>query len=385
MKNKKKKKKIDNSTEKISSTKLKKQNNIDKGNEEKNKSKSKMRKKSKIFSAFTFLTCRYLGTRYKGEVPESNSFSFITAIVIFILFFCFFCHFLAYIFLTLIEKPISKFNVQVLSFHQTNQIIKFLDITQAKNSNFAYFFRNSLMNQYEKIYNTNDKNFYNAIGCYNSIINDFSILSLYQYKDGQNTKNSHKYQKYKKRFLVNLEKILDEYEDRNVTKKCFTRKQCNHGFRRRRRVILYKIPNRIDFYPKLAYYYYTYKNFNELKSTEKNLSKLKSIYYRYQNMVNQEQQARSMVYIDYVISGYGKNKLTKEAKIKQFFYTYFIYKYTTKIIEMENDLHPDTFCKNTDIFEKYSSIKFNVEEKYTKEYDSLLEKKCNYNFEEPQW
>ncbi len=361
MKNKKKKKKIDNSAEKISSTKLKKQNNIDKGNEEKNKSKSKMCKKTKIFSALTTIM-----------------------IYIFIIFFTAGLYlFIVVPFMTLTEKPISKFNVQVLSFHQTNQIIEFLDITQAKNSNFAYFFRNSLMNQYEKIYNTNDKNFYNAIGCYNSIINDFSILSLYQYKYGQNTKNSQKYQKYKKKFLANLEKILDEYEDRNVTKKCFAEPQ--YVYKRVR--LYYRVPNRIDFYPKLAYYYYIYKNFNELKSTEKNLRKLKSIYYKYQKIINQEQQASSKVYTDYMVSE-NKNKnntLNKKTKIIKLFYTYFIYRYTTKIIEMENDLHPDTFCKNTDIFEKYSSIKFNVEEKYTKEYDSLLKRKCNYNFEKPQW
>ena len=244
--------------------------------------------------------------------------------------------------------PFNKvFNYKVANYHTIDRCLKFSyiysNITK-KNSKVSWYFRNNLMKQYIKIKKSYDSNFYNSIGLFYSISNDFKFL----YELNENNKNltikeKEQYESYKKQFLSELYTILMEYRDRNKTIDSFILRGNSREY------FIYKIPNRIVYYPEIAELYLALTGKN-MPIDDKTLNLLKYLYETFEIVYKQEKENFTPSYRtfgDLDRTGFN-NKRFKE------YYPYFVIDYTRNIIWFSHLLHPEiNICSESDICEKY--------------------------------
>lgn len=224
------------------------------------------------------------------------------------------------------EKPFLAY--KIANYHYTINILDILDKIKLNDTNIAYFFRNSMFNQYINIKNSFDKDIYNTIGCFNDI--DLEYARYFQ----NNPTNKKKYNQYKDKYIKELKNILEEYSSRNQTLYMLTTRSWND--------ISYTIPNRLIFYPKLALSYLSYSTFTKSEQTIQELTDILKIY---DEIYNQEKDNDTYQY-----------QLFNGASNKHKFYLvypYFINKYSKAIILMQNDIDKENICSKTDIFDYY--------------------------------
>lgn len=253
-----------------------------------------------------------------------------------------------------------KFNSYVAKYHMidtclgiSNQYSKII----RKNSDISYFFRNILMNKYIIAKKTFGKDFYNSAGLFFSISNDYKLAQSIYYKNKENLMKNEveHFLNYKQQFLTELYLLLMEYRDRKHSIPNFiTLGHFREGG--------YRIPNRITFYPELAILYLDAKGHFELN--DESLNEFKFIYDTFSIVYNQEKESNTRSYRTFV-----NNYSRLDQNQFKTFYPLFIHEYTSLIILLNNDLHPETdICKESDICEKYMSIS----EKYKLETDSNI-------------
>ena len=255
--------------------------------------------------------------------------------------------------------PINRFNFQVANYDMTYRILKDLNSCRLGKTYIAYGLRYLLFKQYNHIVKTGKSNIYENIGTFYDIHKDFIYLTSHYNND-----NSNLYKKYKKTYLSTIDNILSDYTNRNVTKNHFLSEDYQPG----RVLSRIYIPNRITFYIELAQSLFEYSNFQYKDITEENLNKLNEIFWGFDLVIAQE---KNLQY------SYNIEKFNQKQNIEIYNKTYpaFIYNYATKIIQMEYNLHPERFCENTKLFDKYYSI----ENIYTNEsINNLINTNCSY-------
>ena len=69
-----------------------------------------------------------------------------------------------------------------------------------------------------------------------------------------------------------------------------------------------------------------------------------------------------------------------DKQLYDYFYDIFNYLYAQKIIQMEDDLNPKTFCENKELFNKYltASNRINRNTNTDIKVKTLLKNKCSY-------
>ncbi len=253
--------------------------------------------------------------------------------------------------------PWQRFNLQIANYKLTSDNVVFLDTLGLGKTPFAYKIRKNLLNQYKHIYKTNDTNLYNVIGVFKKIDNDFLYL---QYSNN----NDNRYIQYKKEYLLELEKILNEYT---------LRKKTSDKFLYSKRIFLggftHFIPNRIIFYISLAYSYYIFADLENIEINPENLKKIQDIFNGYETVLSQEEIGKS-----------HHLSFSNDRAVYEDYYYKFEYLYSRKIILMEEKLNPQSFCKNTEIFDTYLTMSniINLNSKVDRETKLLLKNKCNY-------
>lgn len=257
----------------------------------------------------------------------------------------------------LISFPLKRFNIQIANYSITNEILRITDIIKIGNSSIAYGIRNSLLNQYIHIYNTNNKKSYNVIGTFDAINQDFGFLSYIE------NQNSHRYKKYKEKYLLELEKILNEYAERDISEKKFL--EVNH---RTRADITYFIPNRIILYLSLANSYYHFAELEKMPINQINLNKLKEILNNYDKVFKQEQLKES----------YHLPFSSFDRELYNEYYYRFEKRYSRQILLMENDVNPQELCNNKILIDKYLDLnESNINSKKDQELNHILKTKCS--------
>ena len=113
--------------------------------------------------------------------------------------------------------------------------------------------------------------FYNSIGLFHSIVEDFVLLSELNENSNIPIVQKALYKTYKKLFLSELRELLFEYRARDNSIENFV----HSGHRRENG--LYLIPNRISFYLELASIYYMF-NYKGLSLDDETLEELNYIY-----------------------------------------------------------------------------------------------------------
>lgn len=257
----------------------------------------------------------------------------------------------------LISFPLKRFNIQIANYSITKEILLITDIIKLGNSSIAYGIRNSLLNQYIHIYNTNNKKSYNVIGIFDVINQDFGFLSCIE------NQNNHRYQKYKEKYLLELEKILKEYTERDISEKNFL--EVNH---RTRNDITYFIPNRIILYFCLANSYYHFAELEKIPINQTNLNKLKEILNNYDKVFKQEQLKES----------YHLPFSSFDRELYNQYYYPFEKMYSRQILLMENHVNPQELCNNKILIDKYlNSNESNINSKEDQELIHILKTKCS--------
>lgn len=252
--------------------------------------------------------------------------------------------------------PINRFSFQIANYDMTYKFLNYCDMFRLGNTSIAYGLRYILFKQYDNIVKTGRPNVYNNIGTFYNINKDFIKLT-----NSYNNNDSQLYKKYKEKYLLTLENILADYANRNITTNQFL---SNYSYGRfiQQEIIL----NRITFYLELAESLYEMGNLSYLPSTEENLKKLKEIFDRFDTIVDQE---KKLPY-SYNIEKFDQNRNLKKYNS---LYPAFIYNYSKKIIWMESELYPNTFCENENLFNRYYSVQ-NI---YSSEnINHLIEMKC---------
>lgn len=277
--------------------------------------------------------------------------------------------------------PVKRFNFQIVNYKITDSILSTIDIIGLKDSFAAYVVRNNLLNQYIHMYKTNDKNLYDVIGTFKLLNDDFSRI----YTDNNNQRA---YLQYKEKYMAEAEKIIAEYSFREVSRGKYF--EFNRYSRTKRPAF---IMNRITFYPYLAYYYYIFGDLENIEPTQDNLEKLKNILNTADVVMEQEKSKNSEHYKNILRELYDINfKEGKDFKVGKVTFVLggkhkyfeninnnFNYLYTKKIILTENDLNPDNFCTNKDVFEKYLISSSHLFKKHDEPISQLLSNKCQYN------
>lgn len=224
------------------------------------------------------------------------------------------------------ENPFLAY--KIANYHYTINILGILDKIKLKDTNIAYFFRNSMFNQYINIKNSFAKDAYNAIGCFNDI-----DLEYARYLQNTST-NKEKYNQYKDKYIKELKNILEEYSSRNHTLYMLTTRSRND--------ISYTIPNRLIFYPKLAL---NYLHYSFSKNPNQSIEELTNILKAYDVIYKQEKDNDTYQY-QLFNGAYNKYKF-------YLVYPSFINKYSKTIILMQNNIDKENICSQTDIFDYY--------------------------------
>lgn len=241
----------------------------------------------------------------------------------------------------------NKFSFQVANYYIIDQCLNisnyYSKITN-KNNDISYYFRNILINQYINIKKSHEMNFYNSVGIFYSVTNDFKFLyKLNEDNDKLTLKEKEQYFKYKTQFLSELYDLLMEYKFRYHSVNDFM-----HA-RSWRNSCGYRIPSRISFYPELASIYIELKA-KDFPQDNKTLNDLKNIYETYDIVFNQEQKAFTRSYISLDTDSLNKKQFN-------YWYPYFILNYTRNIIILNHILHPEIdICKESDICKNYKQI-----------------------------
>ncbi len=238
-----------------------------------------------------------------------------------------------------------EFNYKITKFHITRDYLYLSnDFSRLikKNSNISYFFRKRLFNQYISIKNSYDDNFYNAIGLFYPISNDFKLLySLNENNDKLSEKEKAKYLEYKEQYLSELYKVLMEYRERNNSIRNFI---TSGGWRGSS---LYRLPNRITLYPELALLYLHF--IGNFTIDEKTYNDFKYIYETFDIVYNQEKTKFSRHYTTLNL------RMHKEQF--DFYYPQFIRLYTQNNILYSDILYPEiNICETSNVCEKYLQI-----------------------------
>lgn len=331
------------------------------------KSVKRENKKSKFYKFHNKKKTNKLETENQQKNNKLVFFEFLSKIknyiknTIFIICIIFLTLTLYYVSFTYIDAflcfPIKRFNIQIANYSITDSMLFGLDISKLQETSFAYLLRKSLLKQYKHIYKTNDVNSYNVIGIFDKINNDFACLS-------PSNKNDIRYMNYKKDYLLELEKILQEYTIRkNSSDKFLKSKKIS------REEDAHIIPNRIVLYISLAYSYYISADLENIETNQECLRKLKDILYGYDTVLNQETSKESY----HIPFNYTDKQLY------DYFYDIFNYLYAQKIIQMEDDLNPKTFCENKELFNKYltASNRINRNTNTDIKVKTLLKNKCS--------
>lgn len=270
-----------------------------------------------------------------------------------------------YCFVVFFTFPIKKFNFQMANYTISQYVINILDFMHLENTSITYGLRNIYISQYKKIHDKNDYNVYNYIGAFSYLLDDFDFLS---YKHNKSKIiNDYNYEIYKQKILKEMKQVIEEYPIRNITINNFT--GFNGGRGRH-------LPNRITFYPKLAYLYYVYANIENWETNEENLQTLKRILFSFDEIVTQEKQRNTKNYKNFKKYMQIYHKYDFDQKTFNTYYPRFLYNYIVKIIFMENELHSETFCSNIKLFEKYYSLKENYNNTNSIKVNNILTNKC---------
>lgn len=275
-------------------------------------------------------------------------------IIIAILFFCPVIGFLY--FSSLNEYEFFDFSIPFKNFKYfiLSESTQLLDKMQFQDSKITQYLRNESFKQYYVIYNSFYDNLYNAIAPFYWIAKEHSI-----YKSSP-TKNDALFQKQNEKVLKEIDKIFEEYEQRNLYYYADVLVRGHYW------VPEYYILDRLGFYLTIAVQCLEFENDEQ---TENYLVKLHYRLKQFDSVFEQEQSTDSPMY-RYILNS-SNNDIFKHQVLN------FYYVYSTKIIDLENKLHPETFCENTYIFDKYNEAKefFSDNSSY---YDNLLKTKCNY-------
>lgn len=247
-----------------------------------------------------------------------------------------------------IENPrYIKFNYYVANYHTIDRCLRFSN----KYSNFlkkdtkvSWFFRNSLMKQYIQIKNSCDSNFYNSVGLFYSLINDFKFLySFYEKNKFSSLEEEKRYIEYKNLFLVEMHKILMEYRERNKTIKNFI--YLGHS----KEQLMYMIPNRISFYPEIAAIYFAIV-YKEMNINEKTFNDLMYIYETFDIVYNEEKEFNSINFKTFNSVRFYKKQFST-------YYPYFVLDYAQNIIALASLLYPEmNVCNISSVCENYKKV-----------------------------
>lgn len=287
----------------------------------------------------------FTSNSHRQDIPTKAQGSFIFCIYLLI------SPFLVDIVTNVNEKP--SITYKIARYHYTVNILSILDKIKLNDTNIAYFFRNSVFNQYINIKNSFDKDAYNAIGCFNDI--DLEYERYFQ----NNSSYKEKYHQYNDKYLKELKSILKEYPTRNKTFYMLTTRAAKD-------FLSYVIPNRLILYPKLALSYLNYSTFTKSEQTIQELTDILKIY---DEIYNQENDSDNYQY--------QRFKGIRNQRKFYLVYPSFINKYSKEIILMKNDIDRDNICSNTDIFDYYlKSLKYgHIEEP---EIMHIIKEECKY-------
>ena len=312
--------------------------------------KENINKNSFYYKLMNDSNCKYFQIRTK----INRIIFFLTLPITFYIVFLFFFYYPIIYVTHIFTLPINRFSFQVANYDITSRILTLCDDVRLGKTSIAYSLRNMMFKQYNHIIKTNNPKTYESIGTFYNIHRDFIKLT----NSYNNAGDSKLYLQYKEKYLSTVSNILKDYTNRNITKNHFLSVYNTHS----RSTPRIYIPNRITFYVELAYSFFIYTPY---ENTDKYLEKLKEIFYNFDTVLEQENSQQS----------YNLEKFNQKQNIEiyKLYYPQFIYNYSTKIIRMESELHPDTLCQNTYIISKYHSI----QDIYSNDYiNNLLATKC---------
>lgn len=265
---------------------------------------------------------------------------------------------------TILYGHLKKFAFQIANYSTIFSLL--VPIENVITTNLGYPLRYILLWQYKNIIKSNPNNLYNPIGCFYLIDEDFGVLSASKWKIDKF------YNNYKKFYINELQKTLQEYPNRNVTKKYSFVELSKHGTRS---LVLISIPNRIVLYPQLAYSYYEYGDVRNMEVNNENLIYLKKILNTYDIVYEQEKSKYTINYLYVNIKDRNINNYSRiDWNIKQlnYYYPKFVYSFSTKIIEMEKELYPKTYCSDKYVINKYNSVKTKFSDDRKKVIEDIL-------------
>lgn len=239
------------------------------------------------------------------------------------------------------------FNKKVLKYHTIERCLNLAKVSSGfrkKETKCSWYFRKLLMEHYISVKKSYPNNFYNSVGLFYSITNDFRYLySLNENRVFLSIEEKEEYEKYKQMFTSELYSLLIEYRNRNISISNFIRTGS------RRDSIVYRIPNRITFYPELAGLYLALVGKN-LQVNNETLEHLKFLYETYNVVYLQEEQKHSRNYVTFNQTEFNKRQFNT-------YYPLFVIDYTRNIILLSNILHPEIeICSASDVCEKYNEM-----------------------------
>ncbi|MBR6163380.1 hypothetical protein IKQ26_05795 [bacterium] len=261
-----------------------------------------------------------------------------------------------------VESPRLAF--RIANYQYTHRILCVIDFVRLGNIKIADSLRHNVFNQYMKIKNSFKDNEYEAIGLF-SHIND-------EYINIQNKCNIDA--KYKQLYLDELKRNLDSYIIRNsnldMDRLDWRYFAYNIPF-----IKDYYIPNRINFYPRLALSYLYQADIQNSKET---IYELSNILLNFDIVLNQEKENNTRDYrtkqteYNYII----QKKLLRH--LRDYTYPVFINQYPQAIIKMAKDLEDENLCSMTIIFDYYfESLKYGYNE--NPEIMHIIKDQCNYD------
>ena len=249
----------------------------------------------------------------------------------------------------------------------TYSLLNTLDNKKLHESKLAYKLRNSLFHQYEKAYLYFPKNEYAGIALFYLVDLEYNkfkskstvctdLLEESVKKCEVYPNNPQEYNNYKEKYTKELEKILSEFYLRDVNK---TRLGNKNGWQFR----IWSLPYRTELYQKLAL---SYINNVEQEKNIETVKKLTTILITNDSILNYTKLTSPSDY-----RGITLGKIYKQRN------PIFLHKYSTLILQTENEINDKNMCNDEIVINKYIESKSMLNNGKTDYIDKLLNEKCN--------
>lgn len=278
-------------------------------------------------------------------------------------------------FISLCEYEFNQISLpaKLFKYNVIHKSLKAFDSQNFQDCKIAVLLREKLYENYQIVYNSFDDKKYNSIASFYLVVDEFNYYNGKQKRNYKNIKDKDKalenYIRQESIILSEISKILkeysykDEYYEANIQTSLNWRKVFPKD-------IEYSVPDRLTFYLILANFYI--KNNSNLINVEE----YKSILNSYDEILKQEKDKDSIMY--------RSIKEKRKAPYYNYLLNTFWGAYSYAILNSEIENNEENFCKNIEIFNKFSKVYV-----YSDKYKTMMKnikKECNYeinnNYEE---